>query len=66
MLVNFSSNNSTNIFYLDYSNADFDSMHKVFNDKFKVTLKACGHYFYQIFSPNISPLKTTKNVIYFI
>ena len=37
-LVNYSSNNSTDKFYLDYNNADFDSMRKIFNDEFNVTL----------------------------
>ena len=32
VLVNYSSNNSTDKFYLDYNNADFDSIQKVFND----------------------------------
>ena len=31
-LVNYLSNNSTDKLYLDYNNADFDSMRKVFND----------------------------------
>ena len=39
VLVNYSSNNSTDKFYLDYKNADFDSMRKIFNDEFNVTLK---------------------------
>ena len=39
VLVNYSSNNSTDKFYLDYKNTDFDSMRKIFNDEFNVTLK---------------------------
>ena len=39
VLVNYSSNNSTDKFYLDYKNADFDSMRKIFNDEFNVTLE---------------------------
>ena len=39
VLVNYSSNNSTDKFYLDYKNADFDSMRKIFNGEFNVTLK---------------------------
>ena len=39
VLVNYSSNNSTDKFYLDYKNADFDSMRKIFNNEFNVTLK---------------------------
>ena len=39
VLVNYSSNNSTDKFYLDYKNADFDSMRKIFSDEFNVTLK---------------------------
>ena len=38
-LVKFSWNNSTNKFYLDYNNADFDRMRKILNDEFNVTLK---------------------------
>ena len=39
VLVNYSSNNITDKFYLDYNNADFDSMRKIFNDEFNVTLR---------------------------
>ena len=39
VLVNYSSNNSTDKVYLDYNNTDFDSMRKVFNDEFNVILK---------------------------
>ena len=38
-LVKFSWNNSTNKFYLDYNNADFDRIRKILNDEFNVTLK---------------------------
>ena len=37
VLVNYSSNNSTDKFYLDYNNANFDSMRNIFNGEF-VTL----------------------------
>ena len=37
--VKYSSNNSTDKFNLDYNNADFDSMQKVFNDEFSITAK---------------------------
>ena len=39
VLVNYSSNNSTDNFYLNYKNADFDSMGKIFSDEFNVTPK---------------------------
>ena len=39
VLVNYSWNNSTDKFYLDYKNADFDNMRKIFNDEYNVTLK---------------------------
>ena len=39
VLVNYLSNNSTDKLYLDYNNDDFDSMRKIFNDEFSVTLK---------------------------
>ena len=39
VLVNYSSNNSTDKFYLDYNNVDFDSMQKIFNDEFNIILK---------------------------
>ena len=39
VLINYSSNNSSDKFYLDYKNADFDNMRKIFNDEFNVTLK---------------------------
>ena len=39
VLVWYSSNNSTDKFYLGYINADFDSMRKVFSDKFNTALK---------------------------
>ena len=39
VLVNYSSNNSTDNFYLNYTNADFDSMRKIFSDEFNVTPK---------------------------
>ena len=32
-------NNSTDKFYLDYINADFDNMKEVFNDEFSITVK---------------------------
>ena len=38
-LVKFSWNNSTNKFYLDYNNADFDRMRKILNDEFNVTFE---------------------------
>ena len=37
--VNYSSNNGTDKFCLDYNNADFDSMRKVLSDKFNFTFK---------------------------
>ena len=44
----------------------FDNLHLVYH--FTVVLKLVSAIFYQIciFSPNDSPLKTIKNVFYFI
>ena len=38
-LVNYSSNKSTDKFYLDNNNVDFDSMQKIFNGEFNIMLK---------------------------